>query len=122
VMQLALANFIERGHHRAHVRRMRMVYASRLAAFAEGIARQSRGVLEAAIPDGGLQTVVTSRDGMEDEALASHLGKAGVQCQPLSDFRMLSGAGSHRGVLMGFAAWNEADAAKALARLGALYR
>jgi GntR family transcriptional regulator / MocR family aminotransferase len=122
VMQLALANFIERGHHRAHVRRMRVVYASRLAAFAEGIARQSRRALEAAIPDGGLQTVVTSRDGMEDEALASHLGKAGVQCQPLSDFRMLPEAGRHRGVLMGFAAWNEAGAAKALARLGALYR
>jgi GntR family transcriptional regulator/MocR family aminotransferase len=121
VIQLALADFIERGHHRAHVRRMRMVYAGRLAAFAEGIARQSRGALLAAIPDGGLQTVVTSLDGMADEALASYLAKAGVQCQPLSDFRMLPEAGAHSGVLMGFAAWNEADAAKALAALGALY-
>ena len=121
VMQLALADFIERGQHRAHVRRMRTIYASRLAAFADGIARQSRGALAAAIPDGGLQTVVTSRDGIGDEALASHLGAAGVQCQPLSDFRMLPEGGVHRGVLMGFAAWNEADAAKALAQLAALY-
>jgi GntR family transcriptional regulator/MocR family aminotransferase len=121
VMQLALADFIERGHHRAHVRRMRTVYAGRLAAFAEGIARQSRGALEVAIPDGGLQTVVTSLDGMGDEALASHLAKAGVQCQPLSDFRMLPTSGAHGSVLMGFAAWNERDAANALVRLGGLY-
>lgn len=121
VMQLALADFIERGHHRAHVRRMRAVYASRLAAFADGIAKHSRGALAAAIPDGGLQTVVTSRDGIEDAALASHLAQAGVQCQPLSAFRMLPAESAHRGVLMGFAAWNEADAASALAALGALY-
>jgi GntR family transcriptional regulator/MocR family aminotransferase len=121
VMQLALADFIERGHHRAHVRRMRTVYASRLAAFAEGIAGQSRGALAAATPDGGLQTVVTSRDGMEDEVLASFLAQAGVQCQPLSDFRMLPEIRAHRGVLMGFAAWNESEAAKSLAGLGTLY-
>ena len=121
-MQLALTDFIERGHHRAHVRRMRMIYANRLAAFAEDIATQSRGALQAKIPDGGLQTIVASKEDMEDGQLASHLAKAGVQCQPLSDFRMLPGPGAHRGVLMGFAAWNEADAAKALSRLGALYR
>jgi len=117
VMQLALADFIERGHHRAHVRRMRTVYASRLAAFAEGIARHSRGALEAAIPDGGLQTVVRSLDGMGDKALASRLAEAGVQCQPLSDFQMLPEDGSHGGVLMGFAAWSEAETAAALAKL-----
>lgn len=120
VIQLALADFIERGHHRAHIRRMRMIYAGRLAAFAEGIVSQSRGALEAAIPDGGLQTVVRSRDGADDEALASHLARAGIQCQPLSDFRMLPEGDAH-GVLMGFAAWNEAAAAAALARLGVLY-
>jgi GntR family transcriptional regulator/MocR family aminotransferase len=121
VIQLALADFIERGHHRAHVRRMRAIYASRLAAFADGIAAQSRGALVAAIPDGGLQTVVASRDGMKDQALASHLAKAGVQCQPLCDFRMMPADGAQGGALMGFAAWNETEAARALAGLGALY-
>ncbi len=121
VMQLALADFIERGHHRAHVRRMRAIYASRLEAFAEGIAESSRGRLEAAIRDGGLQTVVTSRDGMSDEALASHLAKAGVQCQPLSDFHLLPANAACRGVLMGFAAWNAAETSHALARLATLY-
>jgi GntR family transcriptional regulator/MocR family aminotransferase len=122
VMQLALADFIERGHHRAHIRRMRGLYAARLAAFAEAISSCSRGALLAAVPDGGLQTVVTSRDGMEDELLASHLAKAGVQCQPLSGFYMTRAVRQHRGVLMGFAAWSEAEAGKALARLRELYR
>lgn len=122
VMQLALADFIERGHHRAHVRRMRAIYASRLAAFADGVAKQSRGHLAAAVPDGGLQTVVTSRDGMEEAVLASNLAKAGVQCQPLGNFRMLPADDAHRGILMGFAAWTEAEAAAALAALGTLCR
>ena len=65
VMQLALAEFIERGHYRAHVRRMKAVYARRLAQFAELVSRQSGGALLAAIPAGGLQTMVTSRDDLE---------------------------------------------------------
>ncbi len=118
VTQLALADFIERGHYRAHVRRMKAVYARRLAQFAEGIARQSGGALEAAIPDGGLQTVVTSRDGVEEARLANRLADAGVFGQPLGEFHLAPESATHRGLLMGFAAWDEASSAKAFARLG----
>ncbi len=122
VMQLALADFIERGHYRAHVRRMKAVYARRLTAFAEGIAAHSRGALEAAIPDGGLQTVVRSREEMSDEALAARLEQAGIGSQPLSEFHLEPEKTTRRGVLMGFAAWSETEAARAFERLAALYR
>ncbi|MGB0085416.1 MAG: PLP-dependent aminotransferase family protein [Rhodomicrobiaceae bacterium] len=117
VMQLALADFIERGHYRAHVRRMKSIYARRLALFAEGIAKHSRGALDAAIPDGGLQTVVRSRDGSGDAALIAQLTKAGIASQPLSEFHLDPQKATHHGALMGFAAWRESEAATALARL-----
>jgi GntR family transcriptional regulator/MocR family aminotransferase len=117
VMQLALADFIERGHYRAHLRRMKATYARRLAQFAEDITAQSRGALAAVVPDGGLQTVVTSRGGEGEDALMARFAKAGIQGQPLADFHLAPESASHRGVLMGFAAWNEDEAARALARL-----
>jgi GntR family transcriptional regulator/MocR family aminotransferase len=122
VMQLALADFIERGHYRAHVRRMKSIYARRLAGFAEGIARHSGGALEAAVPDGGLQTVVRSREEIGDEALAARLEQAGIGSQPLSEFHLEPDRAVHQGVLMGFAAWHEREADKAFRRLAALYR
>jgi GntR family transcriptional regulator/MocR family aminotransferase len=121
VMQLALADFIERGHYRAHVRRMRSVYARRLTHFAEGIVKCSAGAIAANIPDGGLQTVVTSCEGLRDEAFAAMLKRAGVDGQPLSEFHLAPEGAVHRGVLMGFAAWDEDEAAKAFMRLEAVF-
>jgi GntR family transcriptional regulator/MocR family aminotransferase len=117
VIQLALADFIERGHYRAHVRRMRTVYARRLAEFADGIAEHSRGALIAAIPDGGLQTVVRSGEGLSEKRLAARLDKAGVAGQPLADFHLEPGKARHEGLLMGFAAWDGRQAGDAFRRL-----
>jgi GntR family transcriptional regulator/MocR family aminotransferase len=122
VLQLALADFIERGHYRSHVRRMKSIYARRLAVFAEGIGTHSRGALEAAVPDGGLQTVVRSREEIGDEELARRLEAAGIGSQPLSEFHIEPERASHRGVLMGFAAWQESKAERAFKRLAELYR
>jgi GntR family transcriptional regulator / MocR family aminotransferase len=122
VIQLALADLLESGQYRAHIRRARTVYAERLAAFVERIGRHSGGRLTAAPRDGGLQTVVTSTQPVADTALAAKLGQAGIQCQPLSELHFEPGEARHRGVLMGFAAWGEEEADRAFARLGALYR
>jgi GntR family transcriptional regulator / MocR family aminotransferase len=102
VVQLAAADFIECGHYRAHVRRMRTLYAKRLDAFAESIAVLSGGRLRASIPDGGMQTVVTVADtlvlacnggtrpphpvllskGRRDAAAPSSLGERAVPSSP----------------------------------------
>ncbi len=72
IIQLAAADFIEKGHYRAHVRRMRSLYAERLDIFSELIHRHSGGRLEAAQPDGGMQTVVRSLEGHDDAALVQY--------------------------------------------------
>jgi GntR family transcriptional regulator/MocR family aminotransferase len=122
VIQLALADLLESGQYRAHIRRARTVYAERLAAFLEGIGRHSGGRLTAAPRDGGLQTVVTAAQPVADTALAAKLGEASIQCQPLSELHLHPDKALHGGVLMGFAAWGEDEADRAFRRLGALYR
>jgi len=117
VIQLALAELIESGQYRAHVRRMRALYAERLEAFAAAISARSGGALRAAMPDGGMQTVVTLADGGPEDALAARLAAAGIQFQRLAELHLSPSRARHRGVLMGFAAWGEAEAGRALARL-----
>ncbi len=122
VIQLALADLLDGGDYRAHVRRARSVYAERLGAFVEGIRRHSGGRLTAAPRDGGLQTVVTADEPVSDDALAAKLWGAGIQCQALSELHLAPGEAIHKGVLMGFAAWGQDEAERAFARLAALYR
>jgi GntR family transcriptional regulator / MocR family aminotransferase len=122
LIQLAAADFIECGHYRAHVRRMRALYAKRLDNFAELIAKHSDGRLRAAAPDGGMQTVVTARDAVDDKNLAALLAGAGIDCHPLCDFHLSPEKALHRGALMGFSAWNEDEAMRILEGAAPLLR
>lgn len=117
VIQLAAADFIDSGQYRAHVRRMRTLYAKRLDLFAELIAAKSGGRLSATVPDGGMQTVVSDAAGIDDRVLASRLSLIGIDSHPLHDFHLQPKKANHRGVLMGFSAWNEDDARRVLERL-----
>ncbi len=120
IIQLAAADFIEKGHYRAHVRRMRSLYAHRLDIFSELIHKRSGGRLKAAMPDGGMQTVVSSLEGHDDAALLRYFGLAGIDGQPLSDFHLEPERASHRGLLMGFSAWPEAEMRRVLDSLAKL--
>jgi GntR family transcriptional regulator/MocR family aminotransferase len=122
VIQLALADFLDSGHYRAHVRRARAVYAERLAMFTEAVGVHSGGRLKAAMPDGGLQTVVMSEDGLGDEALAARLEAAGIQAQPVSELHLEPERARHRGVLMGFAAWSDGEARRAFRAMEKVWR
>lgn len=121
VIQLALAEFLEGGHYRAHVRRMRGLYAQRLEAFTKAVAESSGGRLEAACPGGGMQTVVTWAGEGDEQALVRKLGAAGIECQPLGALHLEPQKAVHRGVLMGFAAWGEAETRRAFDRLAAVF-
>ncbi len=110
VIQMAAADFIESGQYRAHVRRMRTLYAGRLDFFAEAIENQSGGRLRCAVPDGGMQTVVASQNGLSDRELAMVLSRAGIDSHPLCDFHVNLSKTVKSGVLMGFSAWSEAEA------------
>jgi GntR family transcriptional regulator/MocR family aminotransferase len=117
LIQLAAADFIENGYYRAHVRRMRTLYAKRLDAFVEGVHRFSGGRLRAVVPDGGMQTVVVSSDGTPDDDLAKRLARLGIDGQPLSELHLDPGNATHPGMLMGFSAWSEETARPYLERL-----
>jgi GntR family transcriptional regulator/MocR family aminotransferase len=117
LIQLAAADFIENGYYRAHVRRMRTLYAKRLDAFAEGVHRFSGGRLRALVPDGGMQTVVVSSDGTPEEDLAKQLARLGIDGQALSELHLDPCNATHRGLLMGFSAWSEEIAQAYLEKL-----
>jgi GntR family transcriptional regulator / MocR family aminotransferase len=117
LIQLAAADFIENGYYRAHVRRMRALYAKRLGAFAEGVHRYSGGRLRALVPDGGMQTVVVSNYGTPEGELAKQLARLGIDGQPLAELHLDPGNATHRGLLMGFSAWSEEAARAYLERL-----
>jgi len=117
VIQLALTELMERGHYRAHIRRMKSIYARRLAQFAEEIEKCSEGELKAQEPDGGLQTVIRSMTGLEEGKLIAALGHAGIAGQPLAEFYIDPERARHQGILMGFAAWPEKQALEAFAKL-----
>jgi GntR family transcriptional regulator/MocR family aminotransferase len=120
LIQLAAADFIENGYYRAHVRRMRTLYAKRLDAFAEGVHLFSGGRLRALVPDGGMQTVVVSGDAMPDGGLAKQLARLGIDGQPLSELHLDPGNATHRGMLMGFSAWSEEIAQAFLGKLSSI--
>jgi GntR family transcriptional regulator/MocR family aminotransferase len=122
VIQLALADLIDSGQYRAHIRRARSVYAARMATFVEGVGTHSGGRLTAAMREGGLQTIVTSEEGLADAALARRLEAGGIQSQPVSELHLEPALARHRGVLMGFAAWSDAEAGRAFRAMEAIYR
>jgi GntR family transcriptional regulator/MocR family aminotransferase len=117
IIQLAAADFIENGYYRAHVRRMRTLYAKRLDAFAENLHAFSGGRLRALVPDGGMQTVVAANDGTSDADLAEQLARFGIDGQPLAELHLEPASATHSGMLMGFSAWSEETARTRLARL-----
>jgi GntR family transcriptional regulator/MocR family aminotransferase len=123
VVQLALADFIERGHYRAHLRRMKAVYSERLDAFADGLERHTGGALTIRKPDGGLQTIVSSAGGaIPEPELWRRLYDGGVYSQPLTWFHVEPEHAVYNGLLMSFASWPERETEEAFKRLGRLFR
>jgi DNA-binding transcriptional MocR family regulator len=96
---------------------MRSLYAERLEVFSDLIHEHSGGRMKAALPDGGMQTVVRSLEGKDDAALLQHLGLAGIDGHPLSGFHLAPERASRHGVLMGFSAWPEAEIRRVLSGL-----
>ncbi len=117
IIQLAVADFIESGQYRAHVRRMRTLYAKRLEAFTEAVRSGSKGMLSAVVPLGGMQTVVRSHEDLTDLQLAARLESARIDSHPLQDFHLVPEKAVHHGVVMGFSAWPESEMHGAFARL-----
>jgi GntR family transcriptional regulator / MocR family aminotransferase len=100
--QAILCDFITEGHFARHIRRMRELYAERLAVLLEGAREKLGEMLEISTVEAGLQTVGWLKRGLSAERVAALAAKRNVEVVPLS--RYASGRSRREGLILGFAA------------------
>ena len=100
--QAVLCDFITEGHFARHIRRMRELYAERLAVLLESARSRLAGLLEIPNVEAGLQTVGWLAPGIRSARAAEEAAKHDVEVIPLS--RYSSRRREHNGLILGFAA------------------
>jgi GntR family transcriptional regulator/MocR family aminotransferase len=99
--QAVLADFMDGGHFGRHVRRMRGVYAERLAVLLECMVTELAGGLEVSDIEAGLQTAAWLPHGTDAEAIARAAARRQVEVTPLS--RYARRPMKREGLVLGFA-------------------
>jgi GntR family transcriptional regulator/MocR family aminotransferase len=112
--QAILSDFISEGHFARHIRRMRELYAERLAAFLEAAHSRLAGLLEIPPVEAGMQTIGWLKGKMSAERAAAAAAKHEVEVVPLSRY---SRARRTRGLLLGFAAVDVPELRSGVGRL-----
>lgn len=108
VTQAALADFIEQGHYAAHIRRMRLIYASRRSALLSLVNRWlGPEWIHPFDSPAGLHVVLQLPAGLDDVRVAQAAAAQGVHVRPLS--RYYATALADTGLLLGFACVPESD-------------
>jgi GntR family transcriptional regulator/MocR family aminotransferase len=100
--QAVLCDFITEGHFGRHVRRMREVYAERLAVLQDCARQRLGGLLEISGIDAGLQTAGWLREGIGGETATEAAARRGVEVTALSRYHR--GRVEREGLHLGFAA------------------
>ena len=100
--QAILCDFISDGHFARHIRRMRELYAERLAVLLEGAREKLSDSLEISNVEAGLQTVGWLKNRLSSETVAAAAERVGVEVVPLN--RYAYGRAKRDGVILGFAA------------------
>jgi GntR family transcriptional regulator/MocR family aminotransferase len=113
--QAVLCDFIESGHLGRHLRRMRELYAGRLAALLEGGRRHLSGLLEISNVRAGLYTAGFLKNGMTSREAEAEAAAHGVEAVALDRYTLKRP--DPGGVLLGFAAFDEATIREGIGRL-----
>src|SRR5215213_2203925 len=113
--QAVLSDFIEGGHLGRHLRRMRELYAGRLATLLDGGRRHLTGLLEISNVQAGLYTVGFLKDGMRSREAETAAVAHGVEAVALDRYTLKRP--DPKGVLLGFAAFDEVTIRDGLDRL-----
>jgi GntR family transcriptional regulator/MocR family aminotransferase len=82
--QAILADFLVEGHFARHVRRMREIYAERLAVLMESARTHLAGLLTISGLEAGLQTAAWVADGIDAQAAARAAAERDVEVTPLA--------------------------------------
>ena len=114
--QVVLSEFIEAGHFARHLRRMRELYAARLAALLDHGRARWRGLLELSPIDAGLHTAAWLAPGLVDTEVVAAAARRGVEVTPLSRYRR--GPVLRQGLMLGFASVDEAEIRRGVRELG----
>lgn len=115
--QAVLCDFIEGGHLGRHLRRMRELYAGRLATLLDGGHRHLKGLLEISNIQAGLYTVGFLKNGMMSREAETAAAAHGVEVIALDRYTLKRP--DPKGVIMGFAAFDEGTIREGLVRLAA---
>lgn len=115
--QAVLCDFIEGGHLGRHLRRMRELYAGRLAVLLDGGRRHLKGLLEISNVQAGLYTVGFLKNGMTSREAEAAAVAHGVEVIALDRYTLKRP--DPQGVILGFAAFDEAAIREGLVRLAA---
>ena len=119
--QAVLCDFIAEGHFGRHIRRMREVYAERLAVLLEGARRHLDGLLDLIGVEAGLQMAGWLREGIDDGRAAAAGARRDVDVTPLSRYirkRRRSDSGARSGLQLGFAAVDPEEIRRGVRELG----
>lgn len=124
VPQPALAALVESGGFATHLRRMRRLYGQRARALGVAVEQWAGDLLELQPIDSGMHAIAWLRpefaQRMDDDELAARASAAGVAVRPLGSFYL--GTPPRRGLVLGFAGFDEAALADATHRLAAALR
>jgi GntR family transcriptional regulator/MocR family aminotransferase len=100
--QAVLCDFITEGHFGRHIRRMREVYAERLAVLLRAARDHLGDLVEISPVEAGLQTSLTFRRDIDGVAVTDAAAHCGIEVIPLS--RYASRPLDRDGLILGFAA------------------
>jgi GntR family transcriptional regulator/MocR family aminotransferase len=105
--QAILCDFIAEGHLGRHIRRMRNLYAARLAALQEAAQKYLAGIVEIPPIHAGLSTAGILRNGMTSREAEELAAANGIEV--LGFHRFFLGENTVEGLLMGFAGFTERE-------------
>ena len=113
--QAVLAEFMAEGHFARHVRRMRVLYAGRQAALIEAAERELLGLLDLKPAETGMHLVAWLPDGADDREASRRAAAADVEAAALSRHKIKASVPA--GLLLGYAAYEEAEIRAGVRRL-----
>jgi GntR family transcriptional regulator / MocR family aminotransferase len=116
--QAVLCDFIREGHFARHIRRMREIYAERLAVLLQAASKELHGVIEISNVEAGLETIGCLHEGFSAEKLVEAAAKREVELKSLS--RYYSGKKPMNGLVLGFAAVEPKELRRGVEELAAL--
>jgi GntR family transcriptional regulator/MocR family aminotransferase len=105
--QAVLCDFITEGHFGRHLRRMRQIYAERLAVLLEGAKEKWSGLLEITGVEAGLQTAAWLCGDLKAETVSSAAKRRKVEVSSLGPFSRRPM--QREGLQLGFAAVDERE-------------